>query len=291
MNKSNLTNGNWSGSLLSNNAGPRTIPLYIHLFPLQLGKSAFPAPSLYAFERIYHRWNMTHAAIVTVLILAAELALVASTATLVLAVWSAIALCALFTIGKRFHPDGAGPAVPNTLTSFRVFAAVAVFVILGVAFARPRTAALFAEQLGWWMVGGLLLIETSDLLDGYLARRMRSGRFGCTWDMESDAIFAMALSLSLRHLHGVGIFVLAIGLMRYLYVLLARFDGDPKVYPKAYKLLAKTTTAILVSALIVMHAPIFSSAARSVILLSVLALQLTSFSWDFVLQRRAALDT
>jgi len=243
------------------------------------------------FERIYHRWNVTHAALVTILVLAAELAPIASAATLTLGLWSAVALSVLFVIGRRFHPDGTGPAVPNTLTSMRIAAAVAVFTIVGAAFARPRMAVLLAEQLGWWMVGGLLLIETSDLLDGYLARRMRSGRFGSTWDMESDAIFAIALSLSLRHLHGVGIFVLAIGLMRYLYVLFARFDGDPKDYPKAYKLLAKTTTAILVTALSVTHAPSFTPQTRSMILLAVLGLQIISFSWDFVLQQRATLES
>jgi phosphatidylglycerophosphate synthase len=289
MNKSNLANGNWTGTMFSNNAGSHSIPLYVHLFPLRIGRRPLPAPSLVTFGRIYHRWNMTHASLVVVLALAAEVTSVVAAATIALGAWSAIALSALFVIGKRFHPDGAGPALPNSLTSMRIAAAVAVLGLLAsTILARPQMAALMADQLGWWMTGGLLLIETTDLLDGYLARRTRSGRFGCTWDMESDAIFAIALSLSLRHLRGVGVFVLAIGLMRYLYVIFARFDGDPKVSPKAYKLFAKTTTAVLVTALIVTHAPIFTSAARSAILLAVLALQVTSFSWDFVLQRRAA---
>lgn len=291
MNKSNLTDGSWSATIFSNNTGAHPIPLYIHLFPLRIGRRAFPRPSQANFERIYHRWNATHAALVTILALAAESVRIAPVATLALGSWSTIALVALFVIGKRFHPDGAGPALPNALTSLRIAGAVVVLAVLSVAFSRPRMAAILAEQIGWWMVGSLLLIEASDLLDGYIARRMRSGRFGSTWDMESDAIFAIALSLSLRHLHGVGIFVLAIGLMRYLYVLFARFDGDPKVSPKAYKLFAKTTTAILVTALIVTHAPVFTPEARSAILLAVLALQITSFSWDLVLQRRAPLDT
>jgi hypothetical protein len=106
--------------------------------------------------------------------------------------------------------------------------------------------------------------------------------------MESDALFAIALSIAMRHLFAVPLHVLAIGLMKYIYVLVWRYDGDPPVYPPAYKWYAKTVAAIIVSSLVAGLLPILPALVRTIGFACVLALQASSFGWDLLLHRRQA---
>lgn len=237
------------------------------------------------FADAYHRWNLTHASAVVVLVLVAQFALLRPVALALLALWIAGALGALFLLGRRVHPDGAGPAMANLLTATRVVVAVALVGIVVVTAYVPEAAAALRSSLGWYLVGMLLVVELTDLLDGHVARRLNAGAFGATWDMESDAAYALALSLAVRHVHEAPVFVLLIGLLRYLYVLLWHYDREPTAVPRAYKLFAKTTTAILVTTLILALLPPVGDTLRAVSLLVVLGLQLVSFGWDLVLQR------
>lgn len=240
------------------------------------------------FERIYHWWNQIHAAVITILVIAAELQALRPAALLALAVWTPGALLALYRLADRFHPDGAGALVPNLLTSTRVAAAGSLFALVAADTFFPVVGEALRGGWGFPAVGILLLVELTDFFDGLVARRVKTGRFGSTWDMESDAVFAVALAVSVRHLHGVAPHVLAIGLMRYLYVLLWRYDGDPVVLPRIYKMYAKTTAAIVVTSLILGLVPVLTAGVRRIGYLAVLLLLIISFSWDLVLQRRSA---
>ncbi|MFW5744024.1 MAG: CDP-alcohol phosphatidyltransferase family protein [Spirochaetota bacterium] len=239
------------------------------------------------FSDAYHRWNLTHAAAMVVLVLVAQFTLLRPVALALLAVWIVGALGTLFVLGRRLHPDGAGPASANLLTATRGVAAAALIAIVVVTAYVPEAATALRSAGGWYLVGMLLVVELTDLLDGHVARRLNAGAFGATWDMESDAAYALALSLAVRHVHEAPVFVLLIGLLRYLYVLLWHYDREPTVVPRAYKLFAKTTTAILVTTLILALLPPVGDTLRAVSLLVVLGLQLVSFGWDLVLQRSA----
>lgn len=238
------------------------------------------------FAAGYRMWGLMHAAVITVLVGTAEFSQFRSYAFAGLAVWSGGAMALLFAFASRTHPDGPGPRLPNALTSVRTVAAVLVLVALAVATVVPAVGELAHGAAGWWIVGALLLVELTDFFDGRLARWAKAGRFGSLWDMENDALFAVALTLANRHTQGVGAFVLLIGLMRYLYVLLWHHERTPASAPRIQKLFSKTATAFLVTTLIVVLAPAIGPRFRTVSLVVALTMQIVSFAWDLYLQCR-----
>lgn len=247
----------------------------------------FRLPSLAKFDRSYHRWNMTHATAVTVFVVGSQIEAISLASTAALTIWVALALPLLFALGYNRHPDGAGPGLPNALTAVRALSAVLLVGLSGALRAGLAPGAVVQGAAPWWLAGALAVITLTDFFDGRIARRMHAGRFGQTWDMECDAVYAMALSILLRTMYQVPMFVLAIGLMRYIYVLVWHYDGDPADVPRLYKLYAKTVTALLVSGLIVSLIPVIPHQVRVILLAVLLAMQTVSFLWDLVLQRRA----
>ena len=223
---------------------------------------------------------------ITGLVVAAQFPAVQQAALVALATWVPLSLFTLYAAAGRLHPGGAGPGIPNLLTGVRVTAATIV-----LALAAADTSAGIGPLIrsgGFVVAGALGIVELTDFLDGYFARRSKTTRFGPIWDMENDAALAIGLAVGLRHFYGVGVHILIIGLMRYLYVLVWRYDGDPVTYPAAYKQFAKTVAAIIVTSLIVGFVPILPPIVRTVGFAVVLALQVVSFSWDLLLQRRSA---
>ncbi|SDK15267.1 CDP-alcohol phosphatidyltransferase family protein [Billgrantia gudaonensis] len=136
----------------------------------------------------------------------------ASPATLGLAV-AGYALLA--TLVARFHRHSWGLGWANRITLAR---GVLVAVLAG-CLADPasiaRHAWLFAATSGI----ALLL----DGVDGWVARRTgTASAFGARFDMELDAAFILVLCLALLTTGKLGAWVLAIGVMRYAFVLLGR---------------------------------------------------------------------
>ncbi|TGG92100.1 CDP-alcohol phosphatidyltransferase family protein [Natronospirillum operosum] len=79
---------------------------------------------------------------------------------------------------------------------------------------------VWAAQQAWALAGLSLLALSLDGLDGWVARRTGSvSAYGARFDMEVDAAFIMGLALLLVVLERAGIWVLALGLMRYAFVL------------------------------------------------------------------------
>jgi phosphatidylglycerophosphate synthase len=105
---------------------------------------------------------------------------------------------------RRWTPAG-GFGLANTLTLFRLILVAA----LGHALALlPRLA----------FVALVLVVFALDAVDGRLARaRGESSPFGAAFDMETDALSIMMLSLLLWRHGGVGAWVLIAGLWRYVY--------------------------------------------------------------------------
>jgi phosphatidylglycerophosphate synthase len=96
-------------------------------------------------------------------------------------------------------------ALANLVTTMR----------LGVVVAMPSLGSTMSRVALAGVVVALLLV---DGLDGYLARsRGEASEFGAAYDMETDALAIMLLSLLLYHKGLAGGWVLAAGLWRYAY--------------------------------------------------------------------------
>ena len=106
-----------------------------------------------------------------------------------------------------------GPA--NRVTLLRA----ALVSVVGAACALPAVLASSIALLIPLSLVALLL----DGVDGWVARRTGSASdFGARFDMELDAFFILVLCLALLQLDKAGLWVLLIGLMRYLFVLAMR---------------------------------------------------------------------
>lgn len=72
---------------------------------------------------------------------------------------------------------------------------------------------------GWSLVGLVAAALSLDAVDGWLARRLRvASGFGARFDLEIDALLILILALLVWRTGAVGPWVLAIGLMRYVFV-------------------------------------------------------------------------
>ena len=100
----------------------------------------------------------------------------------------------------------------------RVTLARGLLVITLVSMAPFLDASLPAERL--WLYAGLCLIAlVLDGADGYVARATGTETdFGARFDMELDALFILGLCLAVSALDRAGIWVLALGLMRYVFL-------------------------------------------------------------------------
>jgi len=107
------------------------------------------------------------------------------------------------------HPfDRVGPA--NQVTAVRAVLTLAVAML---ALGQPSGAA------AWAAVGLGLIVTALDGVDGWLARKSgMPSAFGARFDLEVDAFLVLALSV-LTWRHGkAGPWIVASGLMRYLFV-------------------------------------------------------------------------
>ena len=128
-----------------------------------------------------------------------------------LAVYTAAALLVLDRL-PIYHPHprfGLG----NGITLARA-AGTAGFAALAL---EPQ---VLAERDGWWAVAAVTALLALDGVDGWAARREGlASAFGARFDMEVDAFLVLALSAIAFSLGKAGPWVLAIGLMRYAFVL------------------------------------------------------------------------
>lgn len=76
-----------------------------------------------------------------------------------------------------------------------------------------------------WLYGWMALLALIlDGVDGKVARATGSGSdFGARFDMELDALFILGLSIAVLALGKTGFWVLALGLMRYVFVAASHF--------------------------------------------------------------------
>lgn len=168
--------------------------LVVLLFDSQLGR-----------EGSQQRWVHTHAgAILVATCVAAWLKI-----PLLLAVVAGLSFALLIAQGwRRWTPSGTFGAA-NAVSSLRLL------MTLGVIVAS-------VQQPGIWLALAAVTILALDAVDGWVARRSgNSGPFGACFDVEIDALLVMALSVALYSRGIAGAWVLAAGMWRYFFVLVA----------------------------------------------------------------------
>lgn len=130
-----------------------------------------------------------------------------------------------------------------------------------------------------------------DALDGWLARRMgMSSAFGARFDMETDALFILVMSIWAWRLGKAGSWVIVAGLLRYAFVLatllLPALRGS---LPPSFR--RKTIAAVQMVALLVVIAPFVPASNSAPIAAGALLALVVSFAMDigWLLRRPAQL--
>ena len=126
----------------------------------------------------------------------------------------------------------------------------------------------------------LILLELTDLADGFAARRSGPTLTGARLDEETDAVFTLILAYLLFSKAGFGSWVLAFGAIRYIFVLLFLLTGTAEKYPQAFSRFSRFTCACTVSALIGAFAFFLPLPVRSAALAAALLMLAFSFLWE-----------
>lgn len=119
---------------------------------------------------------------------------------------------AIVALSVRFHPGVGDFGMANQVTLLR---AGLVCLAGGALLASGQSL-----TEGWSLAALVVLALSLDAVDGWVARRFRlSSSFGARFDLEIDALLLLILALLAWRSGRVDAWVLAIGLMRYGFVL------------------------------------------------------------------------
>ena len=166
----------------------------------------------------------------------------------------------------RQRPVGADFGVANQVTLLR-----AVLVALLCGFVAVPVS-------GFWVSLITLLAAVAavlDAADGWLARRRAlASEYGARFDMETDALFVLVLSLLVLQQHKAGVWVLICGLLRYGFVLIG-WLWPALQRPLPFSLRRKRIAALQMVLLVAAYSPLFpvplSTALAAVAVLTLVA--------------------
>jgi phosphatidylglycerophosphate synthase len=134
--------------------------------------------------------------------------------------------------------------------------------------------------LRWFWVVGALGALALDGVDGHLARRLgQTSIFGARFDMETDAATMLGLSLLVWLCDQAGPWVLAIGLMRYIFVA-GSWVLPALAAPLPPRKRRRVICVVQVAALILAVVPGVPPALASPLCLGALAVLVYSFAVD-----------
>ncbi|WAJ26171.1 CDP-alcohol phosphatidyltransferase family protein [Antarcticirhabdus aurantiaca] len=193
------------------------------------------------------------------------------------ALFAAIGVIVLTSLPNG-HPHARfGPA--NTITTLR---AAMTVLLAGLLPEADRIADPAQAGLAWTLTGFAALALALDGFDGQAARRSGlASRFGARYDMEVDALLILVLSVFALASGKAGVFVLAIGLMRYLFVallaLVPSLDGE-----LAPSLRRKVVCVVQVGVLCALLAPPLEPPLSGWLAAAALALLTASFAADIL---------
>lgn len=185
-------------------------------------------------------------------------------ATLVLAAGTA-----LLIFGLEAHRPHRRFGAANQLTLLRATLVALLLAMLG----ESRMPIAFAFGLA-------VVAACIDVADGFVARRTGlASRYGARFDMETDALLILALSLLLWSNGTVGAWVLASGALRYLF--LAALVLVPRLgAPLAPSRRRQTFAVVQVVSLLIAFAPFMPGALARAAAAAGLAGLLVSFGID-----------
>jgi phosphatidylglycerophosphate synthase len=193
----------------------------------------------------------------------------------------AFAVVMIVSIGflHEHHPFARFGAA-NQITTIR---ALLVSLIVSLA-GEPRTAAIAASAAGVSLVVTML-----DGVDGWLARRHHTASaFGARFDMETDALLILALSILAWQHEKAGAWVVLSGALRYGFVAagaLWTWLRAPLPHSRRRRAVCVLQIAFLIVAIVPMVTPPVSSAVSAVSLIALAGSFLIDIMW---LWRRAA---
>ena len=192
------------------------------------------------------------------------------------AIVAAVIVCSL----PEDHP-GPGLGAANCVTLLRAT------LVLPIAALVPAARALTGSAY-WWIVALAAAALVSDGVDGIVARRTgTASAFGARFDMELDAFLLVVLSALLWRSGKVGVWVLLIGALRYLFLGAGWlwWSLRAELSPSARR---KTVCVVQGVALVVCLAPVISAAVALALASAALALLVYSFAADvrWLVQRR-----
>jgi phosphatidylglycerophosphate synthase len=138
------------------------------------------------------------------------------------------------------------------------------------------------SQMRWLLVFVATAALLSDGLDGWAARRSgMASEFGAHFDMEVDALFLLVLSMLVYATGEIGDWVMAIGVLRYAFVLSGCFM--PRLaMPLLPRWRRKVICVLQFVVLTIALAPIVPTAAAQTLCLGGLALLCYSFAADLI---------
>jgi phosphatidylglycerophosphate synthase len=183
-----------------------------------------------------------------------------------------VAVALVIVVHLRCPPlaDGLGRANRVTLLRGFIVALLAGFLLV---------PSVYLDH-GLWLAGLIILALGLDGVDGWLARRHGEvSSFGARFDMEVDAALMLVVSAALVLGEQFGPWVLAIGLMRYLFVAAGRIL--PWIdRPLPDRLRRKLVCVVQVVALIAALLPMLPASLRTAGLALALLALLASFAAD-----------
>jgi phosphatidylglycerophosphate synthase len=196
------------------------------------------------------------------------------------------AVAMLVLLGLGHHTPHRSFGVANAVTLIR--AAVDALMVGVVAEMLLGGSLIIDATLSWMLVATATAALLLDGVDGWAARRTgMASDFGARFDMETDALFLLMLSMLVHATGKVGVWVLASGLMRYGFVLAAWswpwLAGQ--LVPRRRR---KVIYAVQVSVLITALAPALTADTAQAVCLLGLALLSCSFGADCVWLARQA---
>jgi phosphatidylglycerophosphate synthase len=183
-----------------------------------------------------------------------------------------VMMTSIAAVAGQHHPHPRfGPA--NSVTMIRAMMVALVAALAG----RPVTQGLL-----WWVIGATALVAALDGLDGWLARRTgMSSEFGARFDMETDALLILVLSILVRQQGKAGAWVLLCGLMRYLFVA-GGWIRPWLAQPLRSTFRGKTVAVLQLLGLGIALAPIVPTPLSAV----VAAITLVALAWSFAIDIR-----
>jgi phosphatidylglycerophosphate synthase len=190
---------------------------------------------------------------------------------------SAVALAGL----RRGGPEMLAFGGCNRVTTLRL----GIASVLGGAIAAPFLVAP-AGVLVWPAFGLAVVALILDGVDGWMARRSGfSSAFGARFDMEVDAATIMILSVLAWQTGQAPVWVLALGLVRYGFVLAGmRWAFLRADLPPSFR--RKVVCVVQVAVLAALIAPVIIPPVSSVLAAGALAALIWSFAVDVLWQWR-----